>query len=62
MDSHQGSASQFAGKSAAGTECDRRGLKPALILNALRGAEASLFHVANTLSWVFSQAVQGSGK
>jgi hypothetical protein len=37
---------QAAEKVAGGTECEQPGLKPALILNALRGAEAPLFHVA----------------
>jgi hypothetical protein len=48
---------QPAEKVATDTECDQPGLKPALILDALRGAKAPLVHDA-ALFWVFPQPVE----
>jgi hypothetical protein len=39
-----GTAERGCGKTHCGYTSDHRGLKPALILGALRGAEAPLFH------------------
>jgi hypothetical protein len=40
----KGTALEVAEKLGVDEQCDHRGLKPALILEALRGAEAPLFH------------------
>jgi hypothetical protein len=48
---------QFAEKPFSVEECGHGGLKPALILNALRGAEAPLFDVAADRWEFFSRLV-----
>jgi hypothetical protein len=48
------------GKTRTGQKARPPGLKPALIVDVLRGAEAPLFHVATRISTFFRSLLDGA--